>query len=120
MATKSNDGNAESPAVTCPECGRSFARPQALGAHRRQAHGVAGTSRGTQAGRAGGAGRRRAAKAGARPAARRRAAARPAPQGVDRDALLQTLFPGGLPARTEVLSAVNRWLDEAERLAGIR
>src|SRR5438132_538161 len=30
--------------LTCPECGRTFTRPQGLGAHRRQAHGVIGTS----------------------------------------------------------------------------
>jgi hypothetical protein len=36
---------------------------------------------------------------------------------VNRDALLQTLFPSGIPARTEVIRAVNSWLDEADRLA---
>ena len=33
-----------SAALTCPECGRSFTRPAALGAHRKMTHGVAGTS----------------------------------------------------------------------------
>jgi hypothetical protein len=36
---------------------------------------------------------------------------------VNRDALLQTIFPNGLPAREEVIRRVNVWLDEAERLA---
>jgi hypothetical protein len=36
---------------------------------------------------------------------------------VDRDALLRTLFPSGIPPRQEVISQVNAWLDEAERLA---
>jgi hypothetical protein len=36
----------------CPECGRTFTRAAALGAHRRQAHGIAGaTSRSRAAGR---------------------------------------------------------------------
>ena len=30
--------------VVCPECGRTFKRPSALGAHRWQAHRVAGSS----------------------------------------------------------------------------
>jgi hypothetical protein len=36
---------------------------------------------------------------------------------VDRDALLQALFPNGIPARESVIREVNGWLDEAERLA---
>jgi hypothetical protein len=36
---------------------------------------------------------------------------------VNRDALLQQLFPSGLPAREEVIRRVNAWLDEAEKLA---
>ena len=41
-------------------------------------------------------------------------------QSVDRDALLATLFPRGIPAREDVIRAVNNWLDEAERLARAR
>jgi hypothetical protein len=36
---------------------------------------------------------------------------------VNRDQLLRTLFPNGIPAREEVVRSVNAWLDEAERLA---
>jgi hypothetical protein len=36
---------------------------------------------------------------------------------IDRDRLLQTIFPSGVPAREEVIRAANAWLDEAERLA---
>jgi hypothetical protein len=36
---------------------------------------------------------------------------------VDRDALLQQLFPDGIPARENVIRAINTWLDDAERLA---
>jgi hypothetical protein len=37
--------------------------------------------------------------------------------GIDRDALLKTLFPDGIPAREEVIRAASGWLDDAERLA---
>jgi len=33
---------------------------------------------------------------------------------------LQALFPNGVPAREQTLSAVRSWLDEAERLARLR
>ena len=42
-ARKSQNGKAAE--FVCPECGRSFTRAAALGAHRRQAHGVVGVSR---------------------------------------------------------------------------
>ena len=32
-------------ALTCPECGKTFTRAAALGAHRKMTHGVAGTSK---------------------------------------------------------------------------
>lgn len=40
--------------------------------------------------------------------------------GVDRDALLKTLFPGGIPANARALQAVSDWLSEAERIAKLR
>jgi len=36
---------------------------------------------------------------------------------VDRDALLVALFPQGIPAKGQVVLDLQRWLDEAERLA---
>jgi hypothetical protein len=39
---------------------------------------------------------------------------------VDRDALLQALFPTGLPARESVIRAANEWLDQAEQLAKLK
>jgi hypothetical protein len=39
---------------------------------------------------------------------------------IDRDALLRTIFPGGLPAKEEVIQAATGWLDDAERLARMR
>jgi C2H2-type zinc finger len=117
----------------CPECGRTFSRAAALGAHRRQAHGVVGTSnRASSTNR----GKRRTTTATAR-ATRTRAgsASRRGPSSArtrvtassdgrrrtrataDRDALLKALFPNGIPPREDVIRAVNVWLDEAERLA---
>ncbi len=108
---------------TCPECGKTFTRAASLGAHRKQTHGVAGAStqprrrtrrrsRATTAVAGAGATRRTTS------ARRRAAAARSANQGeIDRDRLLQTLFPNGLPAREEVIQRANAWLDEAEQLA---
>jgi hypothetical protein len=39
---------------------------------------------------------------------------------VDRDALLKALFPNGIPAKENVIRALNGWLDDAERLARMR
>lgn len=39
---------------------------------------------------------------------------------VDRNALLASLFPNGIPPREEVIQAANRWLDDAEQLARMR
>jgi hypothetical protein len=117
--------------LVCPECGKVFTRAQALGAHRRQAHGVAGTSKSAKASKASVAssnGRRRrgrppgtaAASTGrARATPSRSTSARTSGNGgaVDRDALLRTLFPGGIPPQHDVMVAVNAWLEEAERLA---
>jgi uncharacterized C2H2 Zn-finger protein len=149
MATASSSSQ-ESSAQTdfrCPECGRTFTRAAALGAHRRQAHGVLGASAKQRTGKSRSSSRTAAGGAGAshRPtaaaqsvAAGRRAATaataggrsrrRPAParvtrrdgNGVDRDRLLGTLFPNGIPAREEIVHAANQWLDEAERLTHMR
>lgn len=116
---------ASSSEFTCPECGKTFSRAASLGAHRNRAHGVAGASkrrtRSTVASpAASGRTRRRpgAGRASAQattPASRRRAGA----ATVDRDQLLQALFPNGIPAREEVIRRANTWLDEAEKLANM-
>jgi hypothetical protein len=139
----------------CPECGRTFTRAAALGAHRRQAHGVVGavsaarakqrsrtqTAR-SQRAKTRSAGRRTLATKSspakrstrssqttrARSTQRGRSSARTATTArqstadgrVNRDSLLGTLFPNGLPAKEEVLRAANKWLDDAERLARMR
>ena len=111
--------------LTCPECGKTFTRPASLGAHRNRAHGVTGasarrTGRHSSSRNGGTTPRRgRAQATGQRPTrARSRANSSDADRrGVDRDALLQTLFPNGVPPREAVIRRVNSWLDEAEQLA---
>lgn len=39
---------------------------------------------------------------------------------LNRDGLLRSLFPIGIPAREDAIRQVNAWLDEAERLARMR
>jgi hypothetical protein len=114
-----------------------FTRAQALGAHRRQAHGVAGTSKNAKAHQKAAVssnGRRRRSRrapaaaaverSGATATRLRAGAARRSGDGgaqaVDRDALLRVLFPGGIPPEHDVMVAVTAWLDEAERLASRR
>lgn len=106
---------------TCPECGRMFTRAASLGAHRRRAHGIAGASGKSRTT----TGRRRRGQAGTSPrsggAARgRRRSTDGAGTQVDRDALLQALFPNGVPAREAVIRAANDWLDQAEQLAKLK
>ena len=116
-STKSTGTSAQSGEFVCPECGRTFTRAAALGAHRRRAHGIAGQS--AQARR-----KRSATGRGAtrRPSEPVRRAAKPAASsdGVDRDALLAALFPAGIPAKEDVIRALAEWLDDAERLAEMR
>lgn len=93
----------------CPECERAFTRAAALGAHRRHAHGVAGATSKVK-GRPG-------RVTSARPRRGRKPSGQRAPGAVNRDALLEALFPNGLPAREAVIRAANDWLDQAEQLA---
>lgn len=119
---------------TCPECGRTFTRAAALGAHRSRAHGVAGKSAQarrsrkaregsapstSQTGRSSAATTRRTPRSSEAAAKRTRAGVKTVDGNgaIDRDALLNAIFPGGMPAREEVIRAATGWLDEAERLA---
>jgi hypothetical protein len=43
-----------------------------------------------------------------------------AEQRVNRDALLRSLFPNGIPATEQALQQVNAWLEQAERLTRLR
>ncbi len=115
----------------CPECGRTFTRAAALGAHRRQAHGIAGaTSQSRTSRRTPRRTTARATSAAATTSTRRRRPPRAATtsprartsrdRSVDRDALLQQLFPNGIPAKENVIRAINTWLDDAERLAKMK
>lgn len=94
-------------ALICPECGKEFTRAASLGAHRNRAHGVTGAS----------ARRTPSAKRGSTRAVRPPAGRMSEPHAVDRDALLQTLFPQGIPAKERIIRDLNAWLDQAERLA---
>lgn len=104
---------------TCPECGKTFGRAAALGAHRNRAHGVAGVTA-----RARGTSRRRNQRSAAAGRIVRAASGRRSANGrrigVDRDALLRSLFPNGVPAREAVIRETNLWLDQAERLARMK
>jgi uncharacterized C2H2 Zn-finger protein len=125
--SKETSGGSDDGALTCPECGKTFTRPASLGAHRNRAHGVAGASTRAQRSRArsrsrnGGATRRSAgAQTTRQQSTRTRSRATSSDgdrSGVNRDALLQSIFPSGVPAREEVIRRANAWLDEAERLA---
>jgi|SRR5207244_141974 len=105
--------------TVCPECGRKFKRPSALGAHRWQAHRVAGSSPQARS-------RRRTAKAATGgpastgPVGNETRTAAAGDFVVDRDALLRIVFPNGIPVRDDVIRTVSRWLDEAEMLARLR
>lgn len=117
-------------ALKCPECGATFIRAASLGAHRNRAHGVAGASARARRTRA-----RRGHRNGTSTAQRSTAPQTTGQQtrarersnlsdggssGINRDALLQSIFPKGVPAREEVIRRANAWLDEAEQLARTR
>lgn len=88
--------------LKCPECGKAFNRAASLGAHRNRAHGVTGATKR----------RRKVAQNKTTHVRRQSHVAR-----VNRDQLLQALFPNGVPAREDVIRRVGSWLDEAEQLA---
>ena len=127
--TKTKSAPTARQSFKCPECGKTFTRAASLGAHRRRAHGVVGARAQAVSARVRGRGSQRTAIAGtkAKTAARRartvssrpRRSARTSRASVDRDALLRSLFPNGVPAREAVIRSVNSWLDEAERLAAL-
>jgi predicted RNA-binding Zn-ribbon protein involved in translation (DUF1610 family) len=112
--TRRSESTAE---FTCPECGRTFARAAALGAHRRRAHGVVGATSNTRNRSGSRSARISQPQKPATTRGRRSRSSAPGRQAVDRDALLRTLFPNGVPAREAVIRAANNWLDQAERLA---
>jgi uncharacterized C2H2 Zn-finger protein len=98
----------------CPECGKTFTRAASLGAHRQRVHGVAGRSKARSKSKRS----PRRANAGRRETSAQ--VAQPSSDGVNRDALLQMLFPNGVPAREDTIRRVTSWLDEAEQLAAVK
>jgi hypothetical protein len=125
MATTSKTPPKEAPAsteavLTCPECGKTFTRAAALGAHRKLKHGVAGASANATRNRRSVGSSKRNGSAPTRRRSATSATSNGAGSAVDRDALLRALFPNGIPPRLDVIAQVNSWLDEADRLAGSR
>jgi hypothetical protein len=117
MAKTTKQAGDSTATLTCPECGRTFTRAAALGAHRRMTHGVAGTSANASTQRKRTASRARTTSSAPTPRGRRRTAPATSNGNIDRDALLVALFPNGIPPRQEVIVRTNAWLDEAEQLA---
>ena len=124
--SKATSGGSDDGTLTCPDCGKTFTRAASLGAHRNRAHGVAGASTRAQRTRrghthGGGTTRRSAVVQTTRQqttrARRRSSSSDDGRSGINRDALLQSIFPNGVPAREEVIRRANAWLDEAEQLA---
>jgi predicted RNA-binding Zn-ribbon protein involved in translation (DUF1610 family) len=117
----------ETQSFVCPECGRTFTRAAALGSHRSRVHGVQG-SKSPAAGSVPAISRpqsertrRTAAPKTTSNGSRRARSRRATPANtVDRDALLASLFPDGVPPREAVIREVAAWLDQAERLAKLR
>jgi hypothetical protein len=115
-------GSAAPEELICPECGKTFTRAASLGAHRNRAHGVAGASKSRTSRQAPATQTsvraRRAANTRSQPATTAASGrrSRDGRTGIDRNQLLQTLFPNGLPPREDVIARVGSWLDEAERL----
>jgi hypothetical protein len=123
-ATDTAATTAKSAALTCPECGRTFSRPAALGAHRSRVHGVAGSSQNARSRRSratAAASQQRKIRtqtpASAPSRSNNGATRRSTRDGVDHDALLRALFPAGIPPKQELISAVNAWLAQADTLA---
>ena len=111
----------------CPECGKTFGRAASLGAHRNRAHGITGASkrrtRGTASSPATTATRTRRRRSTTSRITAATKTSRPrrrdgrATASVDRNQLLQALFPNGVPPREDVIRRIGSWLDEAEQLA---
>jgi hypothetical protein len=124
MATRATKAKATAgvDALACPECGKTFTRAAALGAHRKMTHGVAGTSQNGTAKRTNAtvSRKRRTTTTSTGLGRATAAASNGGAQPVDRDALLRALFPAGIPPRQDVIGAVNEWLNEGERLARSR
>jgi hypothetical protein len=126
-ATVETPALGESPELLCPECGRGFRRPAALGAHRSRAHGVRGATAKTSTAKTHRARQPRNTRAqtsgsaqGNNPTRRAGAQSTNTSSGIDRDALLVTLFPDGVPPREQVIRELSAWLDQAEKLAKLR
>jgi hypothetical protein len=98
---------------------QTFTRAASLGAHRRAAHGVAGAQAAARATRKKSSRPGRATTKRTEPATAStdRSTAQSRTDGINRDALLNALFPNGIPPREDLIRSLTEWLDEGERLA---
>lgn len=98
--------------LMCPECGKSLKSVQGYVGHVRNKHGVNNEDAMKQLETAG----------YKRPESqtRVRSPRRKATQGIDKDTLLRSVFPKGMPPNAEIVQATGRWLDEADRLNQFR
>jgi uncharacterized C2H2 Zn-finger protein len=127
QASQGGSAATSSAEFACPECGKTFTRAASLGAHRQRAHGVAGTSKKTAGRRRRSGGVSSSGRSRSGPGSRASATAvtssgrqgRDGQTAVNRDRLLQTLFPDGVPPREDVIRRLGDWLDEAERLTKV-
>ena len=129
-ATSSSQGEPAGGGFVCPECGKTFGRAQALGAHRSRTHGVPGVHRArastraktrpAKAGTEGARGRSRAARGRSSTANSKARSAQGESGQFDRDQLLAVVFPNGVPAKVSVIEALAPWLAEGERLSQMR
>lgn len=121
-ATTASSPDTEPGPFVCPECGRTFARAAALGAHRR-AHGVVGSSASAAQARRGRPRRQTTTRRSGAALVNGRSGSpetSAATTGLDRDALLAVIFPTGMPPSERVIREVAAWLDEADKLARLR
>ena len=126
--SKETSGGSSDGTLKCPECGQTFTRAASLGAHRNRAHGVAGASaraRRTRARRDHRNGKSTTPRSATAQTTRQQSAPTRGrgnstdggSSAINRDSLLQSIFPNGVPAREAVIRRANAWLDEAEQLA---
>lgn len=98
--------------LACPECAaagvdKSFGTAQALGAHRNRSHGVAGKN----------AKKNKRQPQQAQPVA---AVVKTPRKSLDRNKLLGLIFPDGIPAKAEMLTEIEKLLQDAARLSRVK
>lgn len=101
--------NTEEVACDVEGCDAKFKGPQALGLHRRREHGIAGTSRTARRVQT-------IAENGRKKQQRSRRAPRDTRPEFDPNMLLRSVFPNGVPPRSDIITRTQRLIHEAEEL----